>query len=60
MRLREAMLDDSDLLKGIIEMDETYVSDKARIGKNIIINILVNLPFIITIERMIKSSTFYI
>ena len=60
MRLREAMLDDSDLLKGIIEMDEPYVSDKPRIGKNIIINIWMNLPFIITIERMIKSSTFYI
>ena len=39
MGLREAMLNDSDLLKGIIEVDETYVSDKPRIEKNIIINI---------------------
>ncbi len=34
MRLREAMLDDSDLLKGVIEMDETYVGGKPRKGKN--------------------------
>lgn len=32
MRIRKAMLDDGALLKGIVEMDETYVGGKPRKG----------------------------
>jgi transposase-like protein len=32
MRIRQAMLDDGALLKGIVEMDETYIGGKPRKG----------------------------
>ena len=32
MRIRKAMLDNGDLLRGIVEMDETYVGGKPRKG----------------------------
>lgn len=32
MRIRRAMLDDGELLKGIVEMDETYIGGKPRKG----------------------------
>jgi transposase-like protein len=32
MRIRKAMLDNGDLLRGIVEMDETYVGGKPRRG----------------------------
>lgn len=35
MRIREAMLQDRELLSGIIEVDETYVGGKSRPGSNV-------------------------
>ena len=32
MRIRKAMLDNGELLRGIVEMDETYVGGKPRMG----------------------------
>ena len=34
MRIRKAMIEDSDLLKGIVEVDETYVGGKPRKGND--------------------------
>ena len=34
MRIRKAMTDDGTLLKGVVEMDETYIGGKPRKGDN--------------------------